>query len=212
MSKNIFSVLAHDDSDDEMVQKTTQVKTTKKTQRKKDRFLRDTFGDQAPKENHQRGHHQNNKRNNDRHSKRGNQAYGNQNRKGGYGKTNVGNDDLKNLENKTTDVVNKELNEELGEVVVEPKVEIVTLDQYMSQNNQKFGFLNKKPVVQEESKGKKKKNLDSLITNTNNIAQETGYTSNYGGYNKYSHNKKQHGGKKKRNNLKYDDVNFPSLG
>lgn len=211
MSKNIFSVLANDDSDDEQTPNTVQ-KQTKKTQRKKDRYLRETYGDKAPKENNQRKTYNQKNSTNDRHSKRGNQAYGGQSRKHGHGKTNVGNEDMKKLENKTTDQANKELNAEMGEtaeVVVEPKVEIVTLGTYMSENKQKFGFLSKKPVLEEKKgKGRKKKNLDSLITNTNNIAtevQEKGY-----GYKKYSN--RHQGGRKKRSNLKYDDVNFPSLG
>ena len=56
MSKNIFSVLANEDSDDES--NTQLAKGNKKQQRKKDKFLRDTYGDSTGKVNNTRNQHQ----------------------------------------------------------------------------------------------------------------------------------------------------------
>ncbi len=49
MSKNIFSVLANDDSDEEVANNNGNRPTNKKQKRKQDRFLRETFGDSTGK-------------------------------------------------------------------------------------------------------------------------------------------------------------------
>ena len=52
MSKNIFNVLAMEDSDDEVQQ--VQKKDNKKQQRQKDKVLRQAFGDHVEKDNSNR--------------------------------------------------------------------------------------------------------------------------------------------------------------
>ena len=145
MNKNIFSVLQQDDSDDEQTtqtQKQVQPRPTKKEQRAEDKQKREQYGDVVQKEGHsskkpregpkvKNDYKSGEKRPYERHSGTGRQAFGNDYKKRGHGKGNVGTekDKLNEGEQVVEEVPTK------PEVAPEPREEIITLEEYMNQGN-----------------------------------------------------------------------------
>ena len=232
MSKNIFSVLAKDDSDDERKPaKPEAPKVTKKERREKDGQLRETYGDKVQKDvvTHKRSDNApknkgdyapNEKRPFERHSGTGRPAFKNEFKKGGHGKGNVGNQD-----GKEEIKVDEEHNDKRAEEkVVEPVEEIMGADEFIAKSGLNFNFLsnevqvkNVKPpvindpnlkVVAAKSKtetvfnGMKAKNPDSIVQVSKNIIDA-------------STSQKQHGHRKnspqQKKRVEYNELNFPSL-
>lgn len=130
MSKNIFNVLAMDDSDDENPKQNQRL--TKDQRRKKDKVLRQAYGDTVSKEYHKSKDQPKNKNYNrsdgkrvkDRKSGTGRQAHGGVRKNGGFGKGNEA------LENKNLEEI-QEVEGVSGDEKKE-KVPLKTVDEYMS--------------------------------------------------------------------------------
>ena len=150
MSKNIFSVLQNDDSDNETNKtqnKQAEQKPNKKENRAQDQLKREHFGDQFVKDANAQpklkdgpkikgDYNSGEKRPFERHSGTGRPAFTHDPKKGGHGKGNVGG------ESEIKDELvgeKKQAHHQTKEAVVEvpePKEEIITLDEYVTQ----FGF------------------------------------------------------------------------
>lgn len=235
MSKNIFSVLKHDDSDDEKKPVQPQApRPTKKERRETDQKLRDTYGDSSNKEAHKPSHNpprnkgdyaSGQKRPFERHSGTGRPAFTNDFKKGGHGKGNAGHNEK----------APQEQNEENQNNEEQPKVEekkpeieeIITPDEYIAKSGLQFNFLaneepikNTKPVVindpnvklvQQKVKdepafnSKKAKNPDSLIQGSKNIIDDQS-SAQRNNFGKRKNSPQQ----KKR--IEYNEENFPALG
>lgn len=235
MSKNIFSVLKHDDSDDEKKPVEPQApRPTKKERRETDQKLRDTFGDSSNKEAHKPSHNpprnkgdyaSGQKRPFERHSGTGQQAFGNNFKKGGHGKGNVGHHEKIAQENGE----GNQNNEEQPQVEEKkPEIEeIITPDEFIAKSGLNYNFMateepikNTKPVVindpnvklvQQKVKdehvfhSKKAKNPDSLIHSSKNIidSQSSNNRNNFGKRKNSPQNKKP---------IVFNEENFPALG
>ena len=155
MSKNIFLALAADsDSENETKQKEVQ-KPTKKELRADDKVKREVYGDKVIKDDrpadirndgpkNKGDYASGEKRPYERHSGTGRQAFGNNYKKGGHGKGNVGkegDDQIKTQDKDEKDGDNAKPKEQ-AEPVPEPREEIITLEEYVLKNNANFGFLN----------------------------------------------------------------------
>lgn len=244
MNKNIFQVLADSDDSDNETQKPKVKKPTKKQQRHKDNLLRQHHGDHVqkdqkslnrpnknprPKDDYGKGE----KRPFERHSGTGKPAFKkNNNKKGGYGKGNVGAyENEKNYKDDGVNTIEQKIDSNLdnlegGEnVVKEEPEEIVLLDEYVGNTGAKFGIKRKQSDV---------KNKDPRVfedDNTTALVSKKSLRDNNYPKKKYSGNdgksfgkniiqvdvgaggkKKQdrRGGKKKK--IRYDKEEFPELG
>ena len=235
MSKNIFSVLKNDESDDEKKPVNVQPpRPTKKDRREKDQQLRETYGDSSNKEAHQPSHNpprnkgdyaSGQKRPFERRSGTGRPAFGNDFKKSGHGKGNVGNPE-KGPQDHPEDAQNNE--EQANVEEKKPEIEeIIAPDEYIAKSGLQYNFLaneepikNTKPVVindpnvklvQQKVKdqpvfnAKKAKNPDSLIQGSKNIleGQTAGQRNNFGKRNNSPQQKKR---------IEYNEQNFPALG
>lgn len=196
-SKNPFAVLARRDSDDDIKPKVSQ-----KAQRAANEKLRETYQTSnlkqqnapekrapRPKDDYAPGE----KRPYERHSGTGRQAFGNNFKKGGYGKGNVGREGEDNFaekgRNAGKNTEHHKKGEEKAEEAVEekapeqPKEEIILLDAYIKESGITFGLqkdaapskapkiedpdlkpiASTKVALEETLPQKKRKNLDSLV-------------------------------------------------
>ena len=154
MSKNIFSALQEASDSDKEKSPDPQKRPTKKQQRDEDKVKREVYGDKVIKDDHQKppkfdgpkdkgDYASGERRPYERHSGTGRQAFGNNYKKGGHGKGNVG----KPEEDETAPGKKGENEEELKKQEAEkkepePKEEIITLDQYVASSGVRFDFLN----------------------------------------------------------------------
>ena len=159
MSKNIFSVFQQNDSDDETTQTQKQAtRPTKKEQRAEDKQKREQYGDVVPKEGHSSkkpregpkvrdDYKSGEKRPFDRHSATGKPSYGNDSKKRGHGKGNVGTDkDRMNEDEKIADD-----DQSKPQVAPEPREEIITLDEYIGQGNFKQNLFKEEERINVEN-------------------------------------------------------------
>ena len=241
MSKNIFSVLAKEESDDDKSKSKSQAnqqpaRLPKKEARVLDKQLRETFGDQVQKDtvSHKRldnppkdkgDYGPGEKRPFERHSGTGQPAFGNNFKKGGHGKGNVGapleeavkeKDNAEGLEEEQPP--SKEQN-----TPQEPE-QIITADQYLEKTGLRYNFLNPEepiknsgqPIItdpnvkvmhqkpkDEGAQNKKGKNLDGFIQGSKSlIPDESGAKINL---------KAKNQPQQQKNNIEYNEQNFPSL-
>lgn len=235
-SKNPFAILARRDSDDDIKPKVSQ-----KAQRAANEKLRETYQTSnlkqqnaperrapRPKDDYAPGE----KRPYERHSGTGRQAFGNNFKKGGHGKGNVGregednlgekgrstgrnNDRRKGGEEKTEEVEEEKAPEQ-------PKEEIILLDAYIKESGVTFGLQNDsapskapkvedpdlKPIastkvaLEETLPQKKRKNLDSLVHSSGNAVTFQPRTEDAP--------RKQHDAKPKAKK-NFTDEDFPQL-
>lgn len=163
MQKNIFNVLAVDDSDDDVPKNS---KVTKKSQKQQEKVVRQNVGDQvhkSQKDNYDRKQQHDTqkprggKREFDRQSGTGRQAFGNR-KQGGFGKGNEAEGDPLNHVEEAHEEVQKEETEKEA-----PKIKSV--DDYFQGKNMNFG--QKKQEQAPENNKKKtqgKKGKSNLIT------------------------------------------------
>ena len=159
MSKNVFAVLQVD-SDNEQ-EKPSQIasKPTKKELRADDKQKREHFGDQIEKDPHAKIHildgpknkgdyASGDKRPFERHSGTGKPAFSNDFKKGGFGHGNVGRQpNISELKDeKLEDAIPGQENKSKP-VEVEPKEEIITLEEYVSKSGVNFGYIQQQPQV-----------------------------------------------------------------
>ena len=154
MSKNIFSALQQDSDSEKDKSPDAKKRQTKKQEREEDKVKREVYGDKVVKDEHkiapkfdgpkEKGDYASGeKRPFERHSGTGRQAFGNNYKKGGHGKGNVGKPD----EEETVNGVKEENGDpskksEAPQKEPEPKEEIITLDEYVAKTGAKFEFLN----------------------------------------------------------------------
>lgn len=160
MKKNIFDVFKNAaDSDDEGVQqkKPEPVKMTKKEHRADDKVKREAYGDKVDREvpagkkfhdgprvkdDYKPGE----RRPFERHSGTGRQAFGNNYKKGGHGKGNVGGDkdvEAELAKDKKPEDGDKKAEEAQAQPPAEPKEEIITLDEFVKKGGYNPVFLQK---------------------------------------------------------------------
>jgi len=236
MSKNIFTVLQNEDSDDETPKtqnKQTEQKPNKKESRAQEQLKREHFGDQVVKDpNSQTKQFDGPKNKGDyksgeqrpfeRHSGTGRPAFTHEPKKGGHGKGNVGGEaEIKDElvgEKKETDHHAKEAVE-----VPEPKEEIITLEEYVSKSGFNTEFLNKPEDV-------KISNVKSSDPNVKFVAPKEKDTGVYNKKNlKHTEDFVHAGGKnivteaqgnslkskqvapKKNSKMEFNEHNFPAL-
>jgi hypothetical protein len=232
MSKNIFSVLAHDESDDDKPKQTNQApRLPKKEARAQDKQLREKFGDQVQKDTatHKRSDNapknkgdyaSGEKRPFERRSGTGKPAHTNDFKKGGHGKGNVGTKDGKDIAQNEIPVT-EEVKEEV-KVTEEPEI-IISAEEYISKSGLNYNFLNHKEdiknanaptitdpnlkVISQKSKDevvfRKAKNPDTLMQGSKNISANQEPQRNAG---------KRRDSPKKKTNVVYNETNFPTLG
>ena len=167
MSKNIFSVLAHEDSDEDKpkqqkVQQPVQ-KLPKKEAQEQDRQLREKFGDQVQKDavSHKRldnppknkgDYASGEKRPFERHSGTGRPAFNNDFKKSGYGRGNVGtNPTDAEAKPEQKDKEEKEGEEQGGEAkapkVAEEPEQIIAADEFIKKAGLNYNFLQQEQQV-----------------------------------------------------------------
>lgn len=240
MSKNIFSVLAKDESDDER-SKPTQTKTqapTKQERREKDHQLRETFGDKVPKDTtHKRSDNpprnkgdyaSGQKRPFERHSGTGRPAFTRDFKKGGHGKGNVGgqSENKKEGQNGETEVNNEEQNQAPVEEKKPEIEEIITADEYIAKAGLNINLgeqeevKNVKPPVINDPNLKviSQKIKDAPAVNSKKTknpdtliqGSKNILEGQSGQGNNFNNRRKNSPQKQKR--IEYNEENFPSLG
>lgn len=190
MSKNIFGVLGNTkevSSDEEE----RDVKPMGRKEKKQyDKTLREGYGTTVQKDPFSKDNDHDDRKNKgdygkgekrpfDRHSGRGNQAYGNKNKKGGHGKGNVGKDGDYEEHHENEDRVR-------APVVEEPREEVMGVEEYLKQNGRKFGLETKNEEIEcnvkqtdddnlilvkskkKDNRNRNKKQQESLFTDTLN--------------------------------------------
>ena len=235
MSKNIFSVLAKDDSDDDKPkQQSSQApRLPKKEARAQDQQLREKFGDKVQKDTtHKRSDNppknkgdyaSGEKRPFERHSGTGKPAFTHDFKKGGHGKGNVG-DQAKTAEVNDTDVKKTEENAQNAEVKApEEPEEIIGADEYITKSGLNYNFLNteeqvkntKAPTITDPNlKVMSQKSKDEVVIrkarNPDSLIQGSkNIVEGQAGQKAYG-NRKSSPQKGKR--VEYNEVNFPALG
>ena len=160
MKKNIFDVFKNAaDSDDESAQqkKPEVPKMTKKESRADDKVKREAYGDKVERETPAgKRYHDGPKVKDDykpgerrpyeRHSGTGRQAFGNNFKKGGHGKGNVGGEndvEAELVKDKKPDDGEKKEKAEAPQPEPEPKEEIITLDEFVKKGGFNPVFLQK---------------------------------------------------------------------
>ncbi len=158
MSKNIFSVLAKEDSGEEGTKK-----LPKKEAQAKDKQLREHFGDQVQKDNvtHKRSDNPpknkgdyapGEKRPFERHSGTGKPAFTHDFKKGGHGKGNVGSnmDTTKDQKANQEEGQNTQVGDNAENVERKPREEpeqIIAADEYISKTGLNYKFMNPKEEI-----------------------------------------------------------------
>jgi len=175
MSKNIFSVLAHDDSDDEAKPKQPEApKVTKKEKREKDQQLREHFGDQVQKDSVSHKRNDNAPKNKgdyasgerrpfERHSGTGKPAFARNFKKGGFGKGNVGaNENNKEAAPEDAQPKEGENNQEAPkeQKPVEEVEQIISAEEYIAKSGLNYNFLQGEQEV---------KNVNPPVVNDPNL-------------------------------------------
>jgi hypothetical protein len=159
MSRNIFSVLETNDSDDESKVKKSEplARLTKKQQRAEDQVKREHFGDKVVKDVNaieklkdpikEKGDYKPGEpRPFERRSGNERQAFGIEPKKGGFGKGNVGGVHEIQEELALVDgaIELESSKKKVEEPVIEVAEEIITLDEYVTMSGFNTDFLNKK--------------------------------------------------------------------
>lgn len=159
MKKNIFEVFKAADSDDERApqKKVEAPRMTKKESREDDRIKREVYGDKVEREvpvgkqfhdgpRKKDDYAPGEKRPYERHSGTGRQAFGNNFKKGGHGKGNIGGQkdvEAELVKEKKPEEGQKGKEAKAEEPAPEPKEEIITLDEFVSKGGFNPDFLKK---------------------------------------------------------------------
>jgi len=233
MSKNIFSVLANEQSGEE-----EQKKLPKKEAQAKDKQLREHFGDQVQKDtvSHKRSDNPpknkgdyvpGEKRPFDRHSGTGRPAFKNDFKKGGFGKGNVGSNidaakDL-NVNQEESQTPKGDDSETQEKKLREEPEQIITADEYISKTGLNYNFMNtdesiknvKEPIITDPNlkvmpqKSKDEPMVQRKAKNPDELIKGSKNLSvGQGGQRLYG---KRQPSPPKQKRIEMNDENFPSL-